>query len=270
MKNSPITTLRSLLLGLALLAAGNTHAVVMGSTLDTLINGGSITAGDKVFDQWTVIQNDSSDLNPIDLNQILVTPLSDGGMDPGPGLSFDILGGALDVTGGPVNDPFGFGFAYKDLMFGFRVSTLGNLKIKDSSLTLGPTTLSALNQDLGVYMDEYLGTTPTTSPPPFPQLPAHDLGIMTVENSWVSAALSPTGTDVLTSNLSDAANFLPQDQVFVTKNIYAWATDPNETVSPTGFTQRFSQVPEPGTMFLLAPAAVGLLVMRRKSKAPTV
>lgn len=259
MKNSPITPLRSLLLALALLAASNAQAVIVPTTLDYLVNGGSIMAHDKLFDQWTVILNDSSDLIPIDLTKIEVTALNDGGMDPGPGLSFNILDGALDVTGDPILDQFGIP-AYKDLSFGFRVSTLGSLKIKDNSLTLSAASLAAMNQDLGVYILEDIGTTAGAS----------DLGTKSVEFSWLADDPNNPGNPLQTTNLSDTANFLPQDQIFVTKNIFVWATDSQETASLTGFTQRFSQVPEPGTMFLLVPAVVGLLVMRRKGKTLAV
>jgi hypothetical protein len=262
MKNSPITPLRSLLLGLALLAAGNAHAVIVPITLQDLVDGGSITAGDKVFDQWSYNYDSSyldSNFNviPIDLTNIQVLPLSDGGMDPGPGLSFNILNGALDVTGDGTFDPSGI-YTFKDLTLSFHVSTVGNLKIKDNTLTLSGHSLSVVNQDLGMYIAEDIGSTSGGS----------DLGTKSVERSGMVDPI--TGSLLQTSILSDTASFLPQDQIFVTKNILVWATDPQETASLTGFTQRFSQVPEPGTLFLLAPAVVGLLAMRRKGKARAV
>ena len=67
--------------------------VSMGSwatPLSTLLNGGTITAGDKLFDQWELFLDDSE--FGIDTSLIEVTPLNDGGLDPGSGLHFELLG----------------------------------------------------------------------------------------------------------------------------------------------------------------------------------
>jgi len=63
---------------------------------------------------------------------------------------------------------------------------------------------------------------------------------------------------------TDSASFAPQDDIYVTKNILVWATDPNETASLTGFSQRFSQIPEPGTLLLFVPAMAALVAVRRR------
>jgi hypothetical protein len=100
-------------------------------SLAELLAGGSITAGDKLFDNWTNSFYDSSDGKVFNAANILVSSLDDGGDNPGPGLSFSVLNGELDRTGDNI-------YAYIDLMFGFRASVLpgANKLIKDNSLAL--------------------------------------------------------------------------------------------------------------------------------------
>ena len=69
-------------------AAGNTQAVL----LSDLVAGQTITAGDKVFDEWDAFWF-TSDFSDIDLANIDVVALEDGDLDPGPGLRFDVLNG---------------------------------------------------------------------------------------------------------------------------------------------------------------------------------
>jgi len=83
-------------------------------TLAELFAGQSITAGDKVFDNWTNLTDPgffSSDptrtFNP---GNITVTSLGDGGDDPGPGLRFAVLDGELNIGGDG-------GYAFIDLAF---------------------------------------------------------------------------------------------------------------------------------------------------------
>jgi len=240
MKKPP--TLRALALVLALVASGSAQAI----PLTDLFNGGSITAGDKVFDQWTSIFQGTSDGHIVNTNNIDVTALNDGGMNPGPGLSFSILNNEFSVTGDGI-------YAYTDFTFGFHVSTLGNLKIKDNSLNLVGGVLSGMTSDLGFYILEDVGTSAGAS----------NLGTKNVEFSWLDDPNNP-GNPLFTSNFSDSASFTPQDEIFVTKNILVWATDPGETANLTGFSQRFSQVPEPGTLLLFVPALAALVGVRRR------
>ncbi len=75
-------------------------------------NGETIIAGDKLFDQWWYGSLDNANgfnnFNGVDINNILVTPLHDGGIDPGPGLLFDVFNDALTVVG-PGEIDFFFG-----------------------------------------------------------------------------------------------------------------------------------------------------------------
>ena len=229
-------------LGLALVMTGNAQAIL----LTELFAGGSITAGDKLFDQWNLIYQDSSEVGrTVNTDNIEVTALNDGGLDPGPGLQFDILNNEFSVTGDDL-------YAYLDFTFGFRVSVLDpNLRIKDSALELGSLTLGYEDDgfnNLGIYIQEQVGTAPGLD----------DLAIKDVTVNILDGEL--------VDDRSDLAVFPPQSQIFVTKNILVWTQDSTDFFSPNRFTQRFSQttVPEPGTWGLLALGCAGLICLGRK------
>jgi len=236
-----LTTLGAV--ALALVAAGTARAV----SLTDLFSGQSIIAGDKLFDQWELIFQDKSDFTTVNTDNIDVTALNDGGLDPGPGLRFDILNNELDVTGDDL-------YAYVDFQFGFHVSVLDpTLKIKDNSLGdlnafLGYVP-DGLN-DNGSYILENVGTAPGLD----------DLGIKDVQFSVLD--------DVTASDLIDSAAFAPQSELWVTKNILVWATDATDQAGLSGFTQRFSQtatvIPEPSTWLLMGLGLAGLWGMGRR------
>jgi len=78
---------------------------------------------------------------------------------------------------------------------------------------------------------------------------------------------SDLAPDPVLFDLTDSATFDPQSEIWVTKNILVWATDPGETASLGSFSQRFSQVPipEPSTWWLMGLGLVGLMGVGRKA-----
>lgn len=226
------------------LVAGNAHAI----PLTTLLNSGSIQAGDKLFDRWSVTFDDSSNGQAVDTNNIDVVALNDGGLNPGPGLTFNINNNEFSVTGDGV-------YAYRNFVFGFRTTVLDpTLLIKDNSLSMVGE-IGGFVSDAGMAIAE--------------QVTNASNNVVASENVE-SSMLAGFGTTQL---LNDAANFAPLSELWITKNILVWATDVNETATLTSFSQRFSQqnvqVPEPAILGLFALGFVGMGLVRRGQKSHT-
>lgn len=238
---------------LALAVSGTAQAI----PLSDLFQGGSIQAGDKLFDQWELLSYDATDGRSFDATNIDVTALDDGGLDPGPGLNFNVSNGELSIGGDGI-------FAFVDLMFGFRVTVLEPaLFVKDASLAIVESAIDANpSLDAGVFILELLDADSlvATGDPG-----DADLGTMEAEVSLTDGV----GVDEPTS----AVDFPPRKSLFVTKNVLVWASDPGETAGLFQFQQRFSQierttsVPEPGTLALSLLALGGIGAMRRRRQA---
>ncbi|WP_286264004.1 PEP-CTERM sorting domain-containing protein [Thalassotalea atypica] len=237
--------MRKFILIASLLFSMNANAVL----LTELLNGGSITVGDKLFDQWEVIFEDSSDFsfNGVNTDDIDVTGLPDGGLDPGPGLHFEVANDALSILGD------GLFFSYLDFHFGFRVSVLDDdFLIKDNSLYLTDYGLSLdpLGLQAGVFIEEWIHSDATR--------------LNQIGHKDVYAYDEGFGED---TKLSDAADFTPTNEIWVRKNILVSATEFGDFATLNSFEQRFSQttIPEPSMFLLLALGLFGIAVKRKRS-----
>ena len=226
-------------IALAMAMAGSAQAV----PLSDLFGGGSITAGDKLFDQWQLsLQDTSIFVDDPDFALIDVTSLHDGGDDPGPGINID-FGGQMTVEGDDI-------FAFSDLTIDFRVSTVGDKLIKDNSLTFGsPASILAwfpdAFNDLGMTVEEWV----------------YDAAGNELAHKYIEFSILD---DVQTSLFPDTADFAPQEEIFVTKSFFVWSTDVGDTATLGGVEQRFSQIPEPATLALLSLGLVGFGIGRRR------
>lgn len=204
-----------------LLAATGAQAV----PLSDLFAGASLTVGDKVFDQWHLIyQDNSAGVAAPDPASIDVTPLSDGGTSPGPGVAFD-TNGQFVVVGNDL-------YAYSDYSFGFRVSTASGLPlIEDNLLQLADGSGLAWSnngsEDLGMAIVETI---------------RDSLGNILGQTQIEFSTLNGTPTSVFTAHANWST---PQSEIFVEKNILVWSANLTDTASLSGFEQRFSQVPVP-------------------------
>lgn len=231
---------KTLFLGLLLLFSTSAAQAV---TLAELFNGGSIVAGDKLFDRWSLDFYDASDGRDFDAGNIDVTPLVDGDY----GLHFDVTNDELYVQGDGI-------YAYVDLTFGFRVSVMDpNWMITDASMALmngaygwDPDGMT----DVGMFIMEKVGSASSLD----------DLGDLSVEFSQLD--------DAQISDTLSTTFFAPQNEIWVTKNILLWAADDTDWAVLLGFDQRFSQtqtvIPEPSTIVLTLLGLAGLVVARKR------
>lgn len=231
--------MKKLLLIVSLLLTMNASAI----PLTALLNGGSIIVGDKLFDDWEIIHEFSSDFDffGVDTDKIEVTGLP-GGLDPGPGLHFEIMDDELSIEGDGI-------FAFLDFMFGFRVSVLDPLlKIKDNSLYLTDYELINTTTSTTVYIGEEI------------------YGDANYD-TWLGDKFVEANDGIFNQNIKlfDAADFAPTDEIWVTKNIYLEAWDFGEIATLRSFEQRFSQIPEPSILLLFSLGLFALVIKKKRA-----
>lgn len=234
---------------LAASLAGTAQAV----PLSVLLASGTLTAGDKLFDQWSVAFYGNSDPSrTLDPDRIDVAAL-DGGLSPGPGLRFTFRDGEFTSSGNDV-------FAFADLTLDFRVSVLDPaLRIIGASLAYsgGGAFYSYLadgDSDVGSYVRQSLGS----------GLGLDDLATNAIEFSNLE---DPLGPPVQTTIISSSAAVAPQTSLWVRNNLFAWARDATDAAGIVQMEQRFAQVaevPEPATPALTLLGLIGLLGLRRR------
>jgi hypothetical protein len=209
--------------GLALVAAPATSGAV--SLLD-LFAGATVVADDKLFDGWTLINLQTTNGGKADLAGIDVTPLVDDPLNPGIHFSAPV-----DALG----TPFGHtGPSSVSLVFSFNVQTTNQLPlIKDNSLLLtdwvfdsGPLAFIQVTEEVYDVTGAQIGQKLTIARP----------------NDFPGSG---------NPDHFDQAVFTPQQLVHVVKRIEIQGPGDNDGAFLTGFEQRFSQVPEPGSLVLL-------------------
>ncbi len=203
--------------------------VTMAITLDALFSGGSMVVGDKLFSDWELIYQDSTSGPLPDYSLVEVIGLTDQPFNPG--LQFDTVD-QFSVSG--VNT--------LQVDFGFNVTVLGPLLIKDNSLEMLEF---GFDWDGGfIAIDEHV-----------------------TDSNGIEVAYKSVYIDNAFggSDLYDSAEFTPQPFIHVEKNILILGDYAEDVVRLNSFSQRFSQIPEPATMVLFGLGLLGVAgVSRRK------
>jgi hypothetical protein len=205
-------------------------AASQATPLSTLFQGAVLTAGDKIFRDWTLVNQQVSD-GLIDLTKIDVSPLVDDPLNPGVKYTaeFDALGTEFGHPGG----------AFARLRFSYVVQTIdGQPLIKDNSLLVndwvfdaGPTANILISEIVRDSASIPLGSK-----------------VVVVVNGDVPNSGNP--------NHFDSVQFPPQSLVVAETFIDILGPGVNDGARLLMFEQRFSQVPEPSSV-----ALAGLLAL---------
>jgi hypothetical protein len=227
-----------LLLGSVSPAAASTITCNESFLLSSLLDGGSITVGDKLFDQFTYLS--TGDMP--DADNVNVAPIQDS--DGNFGLRFQ--GGFLDVFDGDPNDPSDAGNP-SDALIGYRVTVLDPaFLISDVRLAGNPVVIGPPGATSGL-----IGVSETFLP--------DDLLILAIFD------IEPGNSNQL---VDSALLTTPLRTLHVQKDIIAFADAQGSAATLSFVDQTFSQVvvPEPSTISLLV-LGLGATVwaMRRKS-----
>jgi hypothetical protein len=201
----------------SLVLAAESQAVA----LSALFQGATITADDKLFNNFVLVNTQSVNGGFADPARIDVTSLVDDPLNPG--IKFTAEFNALGTPSGHT------GPSSVQFTFSFDVSTTNQLPlIKDNSLRINTWSF-----DSG------------------------PLASIQVSEQVFDAAVLLLGTKLatvtpLTQNLFDTLEFSPRPFVHVVKQINIAGPGENDMARLLMFEQRFSQVPEPQSFVLFA------------------
>jgi len=210
------------------LVAGTFERPAQGAnaTLADLFNGGVLDVGNVRFSDWQLTSLDAT-ATPPDLALITIVPLVDDPQNPGVQI---VANGQLAITG--LNSI--------DLLFSFRASPLGG-----SPLITG-------------HSLELLGVTGNS-------------GIAFVSEELADGLGGDLGPALVIADntssffqLVDGGSFPPQSGVVVTANVFLNGVSDADAIGIGSFSQRFSQVPEPGTILLALLALPAVACVRRR------
>lgn len=216
-------------------------AVVYGVTLQELLNGQTITADDKLFRDWTLIEVLPVNGGFANLGLVDVTPLVDDPLNPGIKFTAPVDG---------IGTPFGHtGPSSVALTFSFNVSTTNGLPlIKDNSLSVNDWLFDS-SQQASITISENV----------------FDAAGVTLGDKLVTALPGETPPDLGNPSHFDTATFVPQSFLHVVKRINVQGPGDNDGARLLMFEQRFSQVSEPsGGLVLVGGAGVFLVQLRRR------
>ena len=227
----------------SLIAAGILFALMPiraeAVSLAALFQGQTITADDKLFSNWTLLNQETNN-GIVDPTKIDVTPLVDDPLNPG--LKYT---GEVDALGTFFGHPGG---AFARLRFSFVVETTdGRPLIKDNSLLVN-----------GWIFD----STPAPTISISETVP--NGGRLTLGSKSVIATPNDTPNSG-NPNHFDSADFAPQATIDVETFIEILGPNTNDGARLTMFEQRFSQIPEPSSL-MLAGIVVALFGLARRTR----
>ena len=201
---------------------------VLAVPLSDLLDGATITSGDKLFSDFSGWTSDSTE-NPVTASDIMVTPYQNpDNLEYGLKFTSDAIN--LSSTGG-LSIAFDF----------FVTPTLAGYLISDNTLTM------TASGGGGVYITET----------------AKDAAD---ETNVLATKINYLQLDGLVQQLSDHQVYtVPVQSVHVYKDIsLAWSGGTGSGPQLTEFTQTFSQVPEPATLCLLGLGGIFSVISRKR------